>query len=346
MSINTMVLSSEEKGRRIAAGIQAKKDNDPVSWDETNDDRSRSQAHRINKRKLEDPDGWITEKDIRQEGTNRLHADAKRHKRWKCRVTFANGALKPKNKVKSITIPTLQGSVLDYIRGYEDRTIDLLTSMFGEQQLVSWQFKNDCYFEENKTVRFSAEFLNTLQVQCREVTRNDKDDTSCYTCDHTLSVPKADQTLFCHKLGELFQVKEQLQSYFSQGDSLVMIESKSFSGARVRGVNWWGEIVTKSNVVVDTLSVYFLLEHNRYGVTLFVRTKAGLVAIGASLYRKKNVLSNFRNYYKSLFNKEVTVPNFVSYGTLPRRAPLTTAVSVVDSVVKPYVTLMKQKNYD
>ena len=32
-----MALSSEEKGRRIAAGIQAKKNLDPKSWKETNE---------------------------------------------------------------------------------------------------------------------------------------------------------------------------------------------------------------------------------------------------------------------------------------------------------------------
>ena len=191
-------------------------------------------------------------------------------------MTYSNDALKLNNKVKSVTIPTVNGPVRAYVRGYEDRTIDLLTSMFGEQQLVSWNFKNDCYFIREHVDGHESAFVSSLQAQCRSVKNgNMKDKTDQeYTCDHTLSVPQADQTLFCHKLCEVYQVSD-LMKYFPPGDGLVMLETKSFSGARLRGVNWWGEIVTKSNVVVDTLSVYFLIEHNRYGVTLFVRTKAG-----------------------------------------------------------------------
>jgi len=314
-----MVLTREEKSQRISNGMKRAKQDDPEGYALSNKQRSESHIKRIMELKENNPEKWRLEKRKRDDGTAFMHADPKRRKRWINNVTCGNGSLKVGNKVNVINIPTTKGALPCYVRGYENRTIHLLTAAFSNQLLTTFQFKNDCYFDK-VSVQHNEDFLQSLQIDSIKYSTGETSNTEelndkHYTYDHQLLIPYKYREHFMSKLGSLF--KTSIRRYIPEYDKVtVLIETKSFSGSkRYRGVNWWKEIVDKSSCVdSNKRAVYLLFEQNQYGVVLFVRDvkEKKLKPIGISVYSKQNAKENLLKYFDQ-FKPHVSLERFKSW---------------------------------
>jgi hypothetical protein len=342
-----MGLTSEQKSINIRAGIKRKKETDPDGWEEISVNRGKTHKKRIKELKQDYPGVWEIEKGKRKSGTDTLHMDPEKHKHWLSNVTYGNGAMKSGNLVNKVSIPTTNGVLDGYIQGYENRTIDLLKSTFGEANLIKWQLRNDIYFDEADVKLVSIDFLKSLQVNAIKYENNTCiANENAYTCDHSLAIPHSDRPEFCNKLGQIFAVSD-IDKYFPQSDCLVLFETKSLTGAHfMRGDSWWPEIVTKSQVGLEHVDgkpvLYFLIEQNQYGITLFVRTINSLDPIGVSIYKKKNAKKLYQKYFDQ-FADQIQLPPPMSFGTLNLKSPLKSTCLQVDKVEMPYLTIIRRQ---
>ena len=246
---------------------------------------------------------------------------------WKKNNEIANQSFKPKNLVHIVTIPTIHGSMQTCVRGFESITIKTLTSIFGLDQLQSWNMRNDVMFirlfvttklQQLQNPKIERKDLKLTNNRTGYINYTYKDQTHRHDFDHSLKLSSRDVPIFITSISKFFSFDEsKLLSLFQHSDEyLVVIETKSFSSARhYGGADWLDEIVAKANqannqVVKKQRIVYLVWEMNFHSLVLYApNPTTSLSMLGVAIH---GTIEGHLNYYDS-FQSSLQLPIPTTY---------------------------------
>jgi hypothetical protein len=340
------------RGAAISLGLLNKKKNNPAAHDKMIRSRNLTNKYLLESLSQEERE------DFRQ---NRIAGSAGYMKNnratWRAKQLRGCRTLKTSDKVHRVKVVSTAGPIEGYVRGYEYITIALLDSLFGDEQLVSWQLCNDVFFPvEDGADEGRRQFLMGLQTSTIALP-NDQD----HDFDHSLILDHASVQRFCEGVRDRLGV--DLSMLFPPGiDVLLAIETKSFqnercwckcrrkSGCGCNDRTWFREVQKKaveSNglFVNGRHVVYVLFEWNPSGLVVYAPVGRRLMPLGVALYERTRSIDDFRAYFKKFDEggpfQEETVSLITTCRAprwLPWKEPLTNAVENVVTVSNPFLT--------